>query len=329
MAASTEPPPAVPEAHPPRPGARKRGGRAGRQAWVAFFVLTGPMLAGLLVFKYIAIGWGFLLSFNSARGTIALGNWNGLDNYRQLFASSAFTDSIMVILLFTAFIVPVTFCVSLGLALLVDRLRGGQAFFRTTFFIPAAVSYVVGAAIWKMSLFSGTPSSVANSIAGLFGQEPTAWIATTDPPLFWIVLVTVRLWLQVGLFMILFLAGLQQIPDELYEAARVDGAEHGWKTFRHITFPLLRNTSVAIMLLLIIHAFQAFDEFYNIMGGPLTGGVDPDGRTPLVYLYGVALADQNYGLGSAGAFVLTMIIVVVTLLQGRIAGFGKAREDEK
>jgi multiple sugar transport system permease protein len=318
MALKTAPPSTV---DAPAPARRQR--RADRSAWWAFLLLTAPLVIGLLVFKYVAMAWGLLLSFSQARGTIALGTWVGFANYATLFADPQFRKSLTMIVVFTVIIVPLTFAISLGLAVLVNRLRRGRAFFRTTFFLPAAVSYVVASLVWKMSLFSGVPSSAANSLGGLFGQEPTAWIATVDPPLYWVVLVTVRLWLQVGLYMILFLAGIQDIPHEMYEAARVDGASGEWKLFRHITFPLLRNTSVAVTLLLVINAFQAFDEFYNLLSTGLAGGPGPDGRPPLVYLYDLALAQQNYGVGSAGAFVVTLLIVVVTLLQSRAVGFGK------
>lgn len=292
-------------------------------AWRAFVLLTAPLVVGLVVFKYVAMGWGVLLSFSNARGTIALGDWAGLANYRTLLGDPRFRTSLSMIVVFTLVIVPLTFAIALGLAVLVNRLRRGRALFRTTFFLPAAVSYVVASLIWKMSLFSGVPSSAANSLAALFGQEPTAWIATVDPPLYWVVLITVRLWLQIGLYMILFLAAMQEIPGELYEAARVDGASGEWRLFRHITFPLLRNTSVAVTLLLVIAAFQAFDEFYNLLSTGLAGAPGPDGRPPLVYLYDVSLVQQDYGLGSAGAFVVTLLIVVVTLVQGRLVGLGR------
>jgi multiple sugar transport system permease protein len=311
----------------PRPSqlaARARYRRVDWPAWRAFVVLAAPMVVGLLVFKYIALGWGLLLSFSQARGTIALGNWVGLDNYRTLLADPRFRQSLILIVAFTVVVVPLTFAAALGLAVLVNRLRRGRALFRTTFFLPAAVSYVVASMVWKMSLFSGLPSGVANTIGGLFGMEPVAWIATVDPPLYWAALVSVRLWLQVGLYMILFLAGMQEIPAELYEAAEVDGAAGEWKRFRHITFPLLRNTSVAIVLLLVINAFQAFDEFYNLFSSALSAGPGPDGRPPLVYLYDVALAQQNYGVGSAGAFLVTLLIVAVTLLQNRLLGLGRS-----
>jgi multiple sugar transport system permease protein len=128
--------------------------------------------------------------------------------------------------------------------------------------------------------------------------------------------------------MILFLAGLQEIPRSLYEAAFVDGARSGWTTFRHITWPLLRNTTVAVVLLNLIAAFQAFDEFVNILGGGGSASTNINlARPPLVYLYSVSIAQQDFGRGSAGAFILAAIIITITVLQGRIAGFGQGERD--
>jgi multiple sugar transport system permease protein len=132
-------------------------------------------------------------------------------------------------------------------------------------------------------------------------------------------LVTVRLWLQLGFYMILFIAGLQRISPTLYEAAYVDGAKPGWQVFRYITLPQLRATSVAVLILNLIAAYQAFDEFYNLVGNVNYA------RPPLVYLYGISLGSiQDLGHGSAGALILAVIIMLVTLLQNRIFGFGKA-----
>ncbi|WP_406003208.1 carbohydrate ABC transporter permease [Streptomyces sp. NBC_00829] len=309
----------------PRGAAPIRRARPDWRAWGAFALLAGPMLIGLGVFKYVAIGWSFLLSFSEARGTISLGQWVGLDNYRTLLSDAAFRQSLTQIVLFTVFIVPVTFAASLALALLVHRIRRGRALLRTAFLIPAAVSYVAASLLWKMSLFSGLPTSIANMVGDWFGMSPVPWIQSTEPPLYWAVLVTLRLWLQVGFYMVLFLAGLQAIPKEIYEAAALDGAT-GPRLLRRITLPMLRNTSVAVLMLQFIAAFQAFDEFYNLFSSGLSGTGTAPVQTPLVYLYNTAMGAQNYGLGSAGAFVLTALIVGVTLLQGRITGFGKGEE---
>jgi multiple sugar transport system permease protein len=109
----------------------------------------------------------------------------------------------------------------------------------------------------------------------------------------------------------------------LYEAASVDGATRGWQTFRHITFPQLRATSAAVIVLLLINAFQAFDEFYNLLSNA-AGSYPPYARPPLVYLYYVALGrQQDFGHGSAGAVILTLIIATFTIVQARLFGFGR------
>ncbi|MFE3762528.1 carbohydrate ABC transporter permease [Streptomyces sp. NPDC059104] len=308
-----------------RPAPPTRAPRAPRRfdrpATAAFVLLVAPTVLGLALFKYLAIGWSFLLSLSEARGTISLGRWTGLDNYRTLLQAPGFRGSLWMIIGFSAVIVPLTFAASLGLAMLVNRLRRGKGFLRTAFLMPAAVSYVAASLLWKMALFNGLPSGIANSLGHLFGAEPVPWLSQGDPPLYWVALITLRLWLQVGLYMILFLAGLQNIPPFLHEAAQLDGAS-GRQVFRHITWPQLRNTSVAVLLLMSIGAMQAFDEFYNLFSTGMGQTGTAPVRPPLVYLYGVALGDQDYGVGSAGAFLLTALILAVTLLQGRIFGYG-------
>ena len=121
--------------------------------------------------------------------------------------------------------------------------------------------------------------------------------------------------------MILFLAGLQRISPELYEAAKVDGAKRGWQTFRYITLPQLRATSVAVLLLLLITAYQAFDEFFNLLGNSSFA------RPPLVYLYYTAQGNQDYGHGSAGAVILALLIMIVTLLRAESSASGRRPND--
>lgn len=292
---------------------------------MAFWLFLAPALIGLTVFTLIPIIWGFLLSFSHAQNTIHPGHFVGLRNYADILTDEAFRKSIVTILVFAAFIVPLTWVISLGLALLVNQAGKATPLFRTVFFIPSAVSYVVASLIWRVSLFNGLPFGFANHILSFFGIPAIAWIGTATPPWYWLVLVTVRLWLQVGFFMIIFIAGLQEIPRALYEAAAVDGAGSGWQMLRYITLPQLRNTSISVLLLNLIAAFQAFDEFYNILGGTgESAGNAALARPPLVYLYSVALGDQDFGRGTAGAFILTLIILAITLVQGRLLGFGES-----
>jgi multiple sugar transport system permease protein len=292
-----------------------------RQTTLIFWCFVGPLILGLTVFFYIPILWSIVLSFSDARATVIPTAFVGLGNYQAMLSNTTFTKTLVTFTIFAVFIVPTTFAAALGLALLVNSTKIAQGFFRSVFFLPTACSYVLASIIWKMSIFNGSSYGLANTFLHLFNQnaESVAWISSPTPPWYWLVLVTVRLWLQLGTYMIIFIAGLQEIPRELYEAAMVDGTKRGWQTFRFITFPLLRNASISVLLLNIIAAFQAFDEFWNIM----SGGNQILARPPLVALYNTALTDQNYGYGSAGAIILTIIIVVFTLIQGRFLGFGR------
>lgn len=292
---------------------RHRGG-----LW--FLLFTAPFAVGLLVFVYVPILWSAGLSLFEARNTLTPTRFVGLENYATLLADPLFRDSLIVFAIFALGIVPLTYVCSLGLALLLNGLRWGQAFFRSVYFIPTAVSYVVAALVWRFGFFSGTRFGLVNSLIRSLGGDPVNWLGGANG-LYWVALVSVRLWLQSGFYMILFIAGLQRIPPETYEAAALDGA-HGWKVLRYITLPQLRATSVAVIMLLLINAFQAFDEFYNMLGS--IGTYPPYGRPPLVHLYLVALGggQQNLGLGGAGTMILASIIVVFGLVQNRVLNRG-------
>jgi multiple sugar transport system permease protein len=310
----------VPASREEKPKRVQRVRRRSLQTALVFWGFVGPLMLGLTVFFYIPILWSLLLSFADARATLTLTGFVGLQNYTAMLNDPQFVQSLVTFIIFAAFIVPTTFACALGMALLVNSIKFAQGFFRSVFFLPTACSYVLASVIWRMSIFNGSPYGLANTVLHIFGLDLVVWISSPNPPWYWLVLVTVRLWLQLGIYMIIFIAGLQEIPHELYEAAFVDGAKHGWQTFRYITFHLLRNASIAVLLLNVIAAFQAFDEFFNIM----SGGNQILARPPLVYLYNIALSDQNYGYGSAGAIILTIIIVIFTLLQGRFLGFGRS-----
>jgi multiple sugar transport system permease protein len=301
---------------------RPRTLRQNRNRW--FWVFVGPFLAGLLVFVYVPILWSVYLSFFDARNTVTPTKFVGLGNYVYLLRDPAFVSSMGTFLVFAAFIVPVTFACSLGLALLVNKARVAQAFFRSAFFLPTACSYVIAAMIWRLSFFNGARFGLANSLLRSLGFDNVNWLSGGNYG-YWVVLVSLRLWLQVGFYMILFLAGLQRIPTDTYEAAAIDGAV-GWKVFRWITLPQLRATSVAVVLLLLIAAFQAFDEFYNTLIS--VGGYPPFARPPLVYLYLISLGggSQDLGLGSAGTIILTAVVVIIGVVQLKIFSVGGKEE---
>jgi multiple sugar transport system permease protein len=303
--------------------AGKRRGR--RQKGIAgttlsFWLFVGPFVIGLLIFSYLPIIWSLVLSFFEAYNTVTPSNFVGLQNYIDMLTDHNFLSSLGTFTIFAIFIVPLTFVMSLALALLVNQVRIAKAFFRSVFFLPTACSYVVASLIWKLSIFNGVRFGLANTVLSWFGVDNIAWLSTLDPPWYWIPIISVRLWLQLGFYMILFIAGLQRINPSLYEAAYVDGAKPGWQVFRYITLPQLRATSVSVLLLNLIAAYQAFDEFYNLLGSGQNFA-----RPPLMYLYSISLGSiQDLGHGSAGALLLAVIIMIVTLLQTRLFGFGKA-----
>lgn len=304
---------------PTPPSSVSRERRTIRGTRRAFWLFVGPFFAGLLVFSLIALVWGFYLSFTRAVATISPTEFVWFDNYVSLLTDPSFISSLVSFTVFAVLVVPTTLVVSLALAMLVANLPVARAFFRSVFFLPTAFSYVIASLIWKLGIFAGSPSSVANSVLNAFGlPDITAWL--TESPYYWVVIVTVRLWLQVGFYMLLFIAGLQRIPDTLYEAAALDGLSRGPRRFLAITWPQLRPTTAAVMLLLLVAAFQAFDEFYNLVR------TIPSARPPLLYIYNLSFQQLDYGKGAAGAFVVTAIVVLVALIQSRFFGFGAADE---
>ena len=294
-------------------------GRQGRNLWFAAFV--APFFLGLLIFVYVPIVWSAYLSFFEARNTVTPTRFVGWANYSYLLHDRLFLNSLVVFVAFAAFIVPLTYVCSLGLALLLDKITIGRAFFRSVFFIPTAVSYVIAAIIWRFGFFNGARFGLINSFLRQFGIDPVNWLGGGNN-LYWIALVTARLWLQVGFYMILFIAGLNKIPVETYEAAALDGAS-GWRLLRWVTLPQLKATSVAVIMLQLINAFQAFDEFYNMLGS--IGSYPPYGRPPLVHLFLVALGggQQDLGVGGAGTVILTSIIVVFGIVQNWVLNRGE------
>jgi multiple sugar transport system permease protein len=299
-----------------RPGMNQRA-----RTQLSYWAMVGPLLLGTLIFSYGPLLWGMAVSLFESRLRIDLDRFVGLENYVYVLTNEAFQKSLVTVVLFAAFIVPTTYLSAMLLAVLVQNAVFGKSFFRTVFFIPTAISYVVASLVWRMSIFNGLPYGVANQILWLFKIDSIAWIGLAHPPVYWLVLVTVRLWLQLGFQMILIIAAMQDIPLELYEAARVDGAESKWLLFRFITFPMLRNISVFLILLNIIHAFNAFAEFYNILGGTMSSaGMISLARPPLVWLFQVAMSEQRYGVASAGGVVVGLLIILVTVIQNKISG---------
>lgn len=297
---------------------RRVRGHQGRNLWFALFV--APFLVGLLVFVYVPIIWSAYLSFFDARATLRPTRFVGLANYEYLLSDQLFRNSMLTFIAFAALIVPLTYVCSLALALALDNVTHLRAFFRSAFFIPTACSYVVASMVWRLSFFNGARFGLINSLLRRFGGQDVNWLGGVGS-WYWVAIVSLRLWLQVGYYMILLIAGLNRIPTDTYEAAAIDGAGR-WRTLRYVTLPQLRGTSAAVLMLLLIGAFQAFDEFFNMLS--TAGGYPPYARPPLVHLYMVSVggSQQDLGVGGAGTVILTAVIVVFGLAQNWLTNRG-------
>jgi ABC-type sugar transport system permease subunit len=281
--------------------------RRGQQRLVGYGFLL-PDLIGLTVFVVLPIIGAFYISLHDWTG---IGNqrWAGLGNYETLVHDKAFLDSLKITAIYTFSFVPLLFAFSLGLALLVNQGLKLTGAMRTAFFAPYMVSLVISSVIWSFMLQD--PAGVLNVIIGWFGFEPQAWLGSTNLALISVILVT--LWQSVGYSMIIFLAGLQDIPRVYYEAAKVDGAGP-WRRLVSITLPLLKPTSVFVLIISVIGAFQLFDPiFVMTQGGPANATT-----TTVYYIYQQAFQFLQLGYASALSVVLFLIILAFSLVQLRV-----------
>jgi multiple sugar transport system permease protein len=291
------------------PQSRLRWWRTRRgQQWLVGYGFLLPDLIGLAVFVVLPILGAFYISFHDWTG-IGKQSWAGIDNYKTLIHDKAFWQSIKVTAIYTVSFVPLLYIISLGLALLVNQGLKLTGAMRTAFFAPYMVSLVISSVIW--SFMFQDPAGAVNVIIGWFGFAPQSWLGSTDTALISVIVVT--LWQSVGYSMIIFLAGLQDIPTSYYEAARVDGAGP-WRRFTSITLPLLKPTSVFVLLISFIGAFQLFDPiFVMTQGGPANATT-----TAVYYIYQQAFQYLQLGYASALSVVLFAIILVFSLVQLRV-----------
>lgn len=212
------------------------------------------------------------------------------------------------------FVLPVC-AISLGLALLANRRVRGMYFFRSAYFLPWVTSTAVIAVIWSFALIPRSEGPL-NYLLGLLGIPPQIWLVDTNLAL--PSLAGINVWTSAGYYMILWLAGLQGIPETLYDAAKIDGAGN-WALFRYVTLPMLSTTSVFILTITIIGAFQMFGLVYTMTGGgPMNSTI-----SPVYYIWQTAFVSYRMGYAAAISLALFVAIMAVTLLQRRIIGWGE------
>lgn len=269
------------------------------KAALGFLALDG---IGLLVFVAVPTVLALLMGLFSVDGFGAI-SFAGLDNYELMLSDRLLWKSLGVTALYTALFVPIAFLAGLGLALLVrDRFPGVGAV-RAIFFLPNVISLVVVGLLWQFLLTDKT-----GGVARLFGTDGISWLG--DPALALPTLVVISVWFLMGYQMLIFLAGLQDIPRELYDAATVDGCGP-WRTFRHVTWPGLRPTSFFVLVTSMINAItglQAFDLVYVMTkGGPANAT-----STIVYYIYQQAFLYGQFGYAAAICGLLVAILMVVT-----------------
>lgn len=290
---------------------RSPASAAGR-AWEKFsgYVFVAPGLGGLAIFFLFPLLFAFVMSMMS----MSLVNpesaeWAGFSNYGTLFDDPTFVRSIWNTILYAVIQTPLQTLLGLGLALLVKEAIRGIGVFRTIYYMPVVISMVVASIIWRIAY--APDSGLINSILNVFNIPAQPFLASTSQAL--VSVAGMIAWKWVGFSMIIFLAGLQGIPEDMYEAARMDGANK-WEQFRHVTLPLLQRTMLFVVVINTINSFKLFTPILLItQGGPA------DSTTVLVYyIYKQAFHYYNLGTASAGAVILFGLVLTVLLVQFRL-----------
>lgn len=295
------------------------------------YLYLGPAVALLTVFHFFP---GFYALYISTwRWGIVQERWVGLENYARALTDDAFWRSLGVTVWYVLLAIPAEMALGLLIAYLLFQPIRGRSAYRTFYFLPYVTSSVAAAIVWAWlynneygllnSLLKGVglpagrwlreSSGVIEMLASNFGVSVPGWLS--GPSMALVAVSTMSVWHYVGFHVVIFLAGLGNIPRELYEAARMDGADE-WQVFRGITLPLLSPTTFFLGTVSTIGALQAFNQIYVMTnGGPLDTT-----RTLLMLVFRTFYQQTRVGYGSAMAFLLTFLILLLTLVNFRLVG---------
>jgi len=278
------------------------------QARTAYLFIT-PTLLLFVVFTIIPVIMALYLSFTNY-DVLSKNDWIGFDNYRRLIEDSLLWKTFRNVFLYAVVFVPLNIIISLLLAILLSRSWRGVKLFRTLNYLPTLTSAVAAATVWIWLLHP--EFGLVNGLLSYIGITGPAWLSQTNTAMLSIIMLT--LWQSVGSNMIIYLAGLQGVPDYLYESARLDGANKV-DCFRYITWPQLRPTTFLVSTMSIIGALQLFDQaFVLTQGGPANMT-----KTPVYLIYQQGFNQLQMGYASAQAFVLAMAILIFSLINMRMS----------
>ncbi|GIH19393.1 glycerol-3-phosphate ABC transporter permease [Rugosimonospora africana] len=278
--------------------------------YLLFVALVGPNLALILVFSYWPVIYNLYLSFTSWDMISPNPTWVGLAEYRELFTSADFGHVLANTGKFVVLIVVGSIVGGLATALILNQRLVGRGIVRTVSFAPHIVS---GAAIATLWLFILDPSfGLLRAVLDPLGISSPQW--TTNSQLSLYALVMVYVWKGIGFCAIIYVAGMQNLPADLFEAARLDGAG-GWQRFRYVTFPLLSPVTYFLVVTSIIGAFQAYDVTAIMTGG----GPGLSSTTLSWFIYQKAFQASDAGLAAAAAMVMLIMILAITILMTKYA----------
>jgi ABC-type sugar transport system permease subunit len=294
----------------PAPAVHSRGNRkqARRNTLIGWtFIL--PNFLGFLAFTLIPVLAAFALSFMEWT-SFSAPRWVGLANFQHMVQSDTFWVALRNTVAYALGHVPLTMALALVLALLLNRKLKGIGFFRVAIFFPYITSLVAVAVVWNR-LFSADSGPINQFLHTVGVAEAPGWTSSSDWAMPAVIITSV--WRDMGYYMILYLAGLQAIPTELYEAAEVDGASP-WQRFWNVTLPSLRPTTFFVVVMLTVSSFKVFDLIVVMTnGGP---GRATTVLSQLVYQEGIG--EGKFGYSSAISLVLFVIVLTVTVLQFKL-----------
>ncbi len=292
---------------PVREAGSRRSSRYGG-GWVPYVFLL-PYLALFVTFVLVPIGLGIWISLHTWDFTIPRKPWAGLGNYKELFDSGSvigpdFARAMKATAIFTVASVPLLVVIPLAVALLMNARFPGRNLFRAVYFAPYVLGVAVIGVLWRYLLDSNV--GLVNHYLGVLGlPDDIAW--TTSTPAAWVALVGVTVWWTLGFNAVIYLAGLQDISPELYEAARIDGA-NGWQRFRNVTLPGLRPVLTFVVITTIIASANMFGQSYLMT----QGAPGNETRTAIYYIAETGLKNFDMGRAAAMSFVLTLCLLLLS-----------------
>jgi len=287
---------------------RASGTQPKRRGDRSAFWLVAPYVLFFCTFVAYPLAFSLLLVFHRWNIVTPM-EWIGLKNFTRLIGDPLFFTSLFNTLVFLGIHIPLQIVVALGFSLLLNSRIRGRGFFRALYFLPVVVSGVAVTILWQQ-LYS-YDYGVLNSLLRLVGLPPVPWLIDSGVAMPSIAIMAT--WKNVGIYIVLFLVGLQNIPHELYEAASIDGAKP-YRQFLHITFPMLNPTIIVIVVLSTIGGFSLFIEPYVLTGG----GPMQSTLSGMLYIYNQAFYFGHMGYAATLGFVYALVILTIVLVQRKV-----------